>query len=223
MKRTLKLSVALLFGSSLAMAQKMPLEGVGTKHTAPAPAASAYGGIAFPGNPEGINVRRVEIFGSYSLVIPAPSWGLPSNTRGIGIDMSTSINLTRWFAAEGDFGWNRAWAHFPGVRVTDHGMLFAGGPRFMYRQGRLAVFGHALFGANRLTVSSSIPGISVLGIPIAGASVTDTAMAAVFGGGADIEISKHVALRNQVDYLPTNHLRQMQNNHRFLFGFVVKL
>lgn len=222
MKQTVMLSVALFFGSSFATAQ-MPLEGVGTKHMAPAPAATAYGGVAFPGNPEGLDVPRVEIFGSSSLVIPAPSWGLPSNTRGIGFDTSASINLKRWFAAEADFGWNRAWADFPGVGVTDNGVLFSGGPRLTYRQGRLGVFGHALFGANRLTVSSSIPGISVLGVPIAGASITDTSMAAVVGGGADIEISTHIALRNQVDYLPTHHLSQMQNNHRFLFGFVVKL
>lgn len=222
MKRTLMLSVALLFGPSLAVGQKMPLEGVGTRHTPAVPAARAHG-IALPGNTEGLDVPRVEIFASSSLVIPAPSWGLPSNTRGIGFDTSASINLNRWLATEADFGWNRAWADFPGVSVTDKGVLFSGGPRLTYRQGRLAVFSHALFGANRLTVSSSIPGISVLGVPIAGTSVTDTSVAAVFGGGADIEISTHVALRNQVDYLPTNHLRQMQNNHRFLFGFVVKL
>lgn len=217
------LSIVLLLGPSLATAQKMPLEGVGTKHIAPAPAASAYGGIALPGNPEGLDIPRLEIFGSGSLVIPAPSWGLPSNTRGVGFDTSVSINLNRWLAGEGDFGWNRAWAHFPGVSVTDNGVLFSGGPRLTYRQGRLAVFSHALFGANRLIVSSSIPGISVLGVPIVGASVTDTSMAAVVGGGADIEITTHVALRNQADYLPTHHLSQMQNNHRFLFGFVVKL
>ena len=217
------LSVALLFGSSLAMAQ-MPLEGVGTKHTPPAPAASAYGGVAFPRNPEGLDVSRVEIFGSYSLAIPAPSWGLPSNTRGIGIDTSASINLKRWFAAEGDFGWNRASANLSGIIVTDHGMLFSGGPRFAYRQGRLAVFGHTLFGANRLTVSSALPGLIVLGVSFPSATtVTDTAMAVVIGGGADIEISAHVALRSQVDYLPTHHLSQIQNNHRVSLGFVVKL
>ena len=216
------LSVALLFGSSLAMAQ-MPLEGVGTKHTPPAPAARAYSGVAFPGNPEGLDVPRVEIFGAYSLAIPAPSWGLPSNTRGIGTDTSASINLNRWFAAEGDFGWDRASANFSGIIVTDHGVLFSGGPRFTYRQGRLGVFGHALFGANRLTVSSSIPGMSILGVSFPGATITDTSMAAVMGGGADIEISAHVALRSQVDYLPTHHLKQIQNNHRVSFGFVVKL
>jgi hypothetical protein len=223
MKRTLMLSVALLFGASLATAQKMPLEGVGTKRTAPAPAASAYGGIPLPGNSEGLDVPRVEIFGSSSLVIPAPSWGLPSNTRGIGFDTSASINLNRWLAAEGDFGWNRAWAEFPGVGVTDNGVLFSGGPKLAYRQGRLSVFSHSLFGANRLTISSSIPGLTVLGVSFPGASITDTSMAAVLGGGADIEITTHVALRNQVDYLPTHHLSQMQNNHRFLLGFVVKL
>ena len=222
MMRSVILSVALFFGSSFAMAQ-MPLEGVGTKHIAPAPVASAYGGIRFPGNPEGLDVPRVEIFGSYSLTIPAPSWGLPSNTRGVGFDTSASINWNRWLAAEGDFGWNRAWAHFPGVSVTDHGMLFAGGPRLAYRQGRLSLFGHALFGANRLTASSSVPGLSILGVSSPGATITDTSMAAVLGGGADIEISTHLALRSQVDYLPTHHLSQIQNNHRVSFGFVVKL
>jgi hypothetical protein len=222
MKRTLILSAALLFGPSFAIAQ-MPLEGVGTRHTHPAPAASTYGGIALPGNPEGLDVPRVEIFGSGSLVIPAPAWGLPSNTRGIGFDASASFNLSRWLGAEGDFGWNRAWAHFPGVGLTDSGVVFSGGPRLTYRQGRLSVFSHALFGANRLTVTSSVAGISVLGVPITGTSVTDTAMAAVVGGGADIALTPRVALRNQVDYLPTHHLSQIQNNHRFLFGFVVKL
>lgn len=222
MKRTIMLSIALFFGAPFAGAQ-MPLEGVGTKHTPPAPAASAYGGIGFPRNPEGLDVPRIEIFGSYSLIIPAPSWGLPSNTHGIGIDTSVSINLKRWFAAEGDFGWNRASAQVAGITETDHGTLFSGGPRFTYRQGRLGVFGHVLFGANRLTASFSIPGISLLGVPIPGTTITDTSMAAVVGGGADIEISPHVALRTQVDYLPTHHLSQMQNNHRVSFGFVVKL
>ena len=120
------LAVALFFGSPLAMAQ-MPLEGAGTKHI---PAAPAARGIVFRGNPEGLGVPRVEIFGSYSLAIPAPSWGLPSNTRGIGMDTSASINLKPWFAAEGDFGWSRASAELFGVTLTDHGMLFAGGPRF---------------------------------------------------------------------------------------------
>ena len=155
----------------------------------------------------------MEIFGSYSLAIPAPSWGLPSNTRGIGIDTSASINLKRWFAVEGDFGWNRATANIAGLTETDRSMQFSGGPRLTYRQGHLGVFSHALFGANRIT--SSIPSLST--------SITDTSLAAVIGAGADIEISRHVALRNQADYLPTHHLSHMQNNHRFSFGFVVKL
>ena len=119
MKRTIMLSFAMVVGSSLAMAQ-MPLEGVGTKHTPPAPAATAHVGAAFAENPEGSGVPRLEIFGSYSLAIPAPSWGLPSNTRGIGTDMSASINLKRWFAAEGDFGWDRASANFSGITTSPH-------------------------------------------------------------------------------------------------------
>ena len=211
MKRTIMLSVAIFVGSSLAMAQ-MPLEGVGTKHTLPAPAAAAHVGATFSENPEGLGVPRVEIFGSYSLAIPAPSWGLPSNTRGIGVDTSLSVNLKRLFAVEGDFGWNRATANIAGLTQTDRFMLFSGGPRFTYRQGRLSVFSHALFGANRIT--NSIPSLSI--------NITDTSLAAVIGAGADIEISRHLSLRNQADYLPTHHLSQMQNNHRFSFGFVVK-
>ena len=213
------LSVALFFVSPLAMAQ-MPLEGVGSRHVAPAPAAR---GLVPHGNSEGLNVPRVEIFGALSMVIPAPAWQLPSNTRGVGFDGSASINLKEWFAAEGDFGWSRAWANISGVSLVDSGTLFSGGPRVTYRQGRLAVFGHALFGANRLTVSFSVPGLSLLGVPVPGSSITDTSMAAVMGGGADIEIRPNLALRCQVDFLPTHHLSQLQNNHRVLFGFVVKL
>jgi hypothetical protein len=198
--------------------------------SAPSPAASVRIPTAFNGysgnEASGLEEKdysRIEIFGSSSLEIPAPSWGLPSNTRGVGFDTSASINLNRWFAAEGDFGWNRAWANISGISLTDGGTLFSGGPRVAYRQGRLAVFGHALFGANRLTASFSIPGVSLLGVPVPGTTITDTSMAAVLGGGTDIEIRPHLALRTQVDYLPTHHLSQIQNNHRVLFGFVVKL
>jgi hypothetical protein len=198
--------------------------------SAPAPSASARIPSAFSGyagngasGSEERDYSRIEIFGSYSLEIPAPSWGLPSNTRGMGIDTSASINLNRWVALEGDLGWNRATANFAGITAIDRSMLFSGGPKYTYRQGRLSVFAHALFGANRLSASSSIPGIVILGIPFPSATITDTSLAAVIGAGADIEISRHIALRNQADYIPTHHLSQLQNNHRFSFGFVVKL
>jgi hypothetical protein len=197
---------------------------------APAPAASVHIPSAFSGysgneasGSEERDYSRIEIFGSYSMEIPAPSWGLPSNTRGMGIDTSASLNLTRWFALEGDLGWNRATANFAGITAIDRSMLFSGGPRYTYREGRLSVFVHVLLGANRLTASSSIPAIIILGVPFPSATVTDTSLAAIIGAGADIQISRHVALRNQADYLPTHHLSQIQNNHRFLFGFVVKL
>jgi hypothetical protein len=183
---------------------------------------SGYSGKARSGSEER-DYSRIEIFGSYSMEIPAPSWGLPSNTRGMGIDTSASINLKRWLALEGDLGWNRATANFAGITAIDRSLLFSGGPRYTYRQGRLGVFAHALFGANRISASSSIPAIVVLGVPFPSATVTDTSLAAVIGAGADIEISRHLSLRNQADYLPTHHLSQIQNNHRFLFGFVVKL
>jgi hypothetical protein len=217
MKRILMSVAVLLVGSSFAMGQA-PQYGVGAKNTPPAAAATAYGGAAFPGNPEALGVPRVEIFGSYSLAVPAPSWGLPGNAHGI--DTSASINLNRWFAVEGDFGWNREATTVAGITETDRSMVFSGGPRFSYRQGRLDVFGHFLFGVNRLT--ASIPSLSLFGVSIPSTSVADTSLAALAGGGADIEITRHVALRNQADYLPTHHLKQMQNNHRFSFGIVVK-
>lgn len=212
------LAFALFFGSPLAMAQ-MPLEGVGTKNVPIAPAAR---GIVPHGGSEGLGIPRLEIFGAFSITVPAPAWQLPSNTRGGGIDGSASFNLSQWFAAEGDFGWSTASANVSGVSLLDRGTLFSGGPRATYRQGRLAVFAHALFGANRLTVTFSVPGLSLLGVPVPGKSITDTAMAAVLGGGADIEIRPRLALRSQVDFLPTHHLSQLQNNERILFGLVAK-
>lgn len=199
----------------------LPSTSVSTPQPAPAPAASVrlpsptFGGYS-PVRGSGLEERdysRVEIFGSYSLGIPSPSQGLPNYN---GFDASVSINATKLFAAEGDFAWQRGSTvlNLLGIALNDttHSILISGGPRFTYRQGRIAVFGHLLVGADRFSDS--------LGFLSAASGLYS--IAGIAGGGADIELSRHMAIRNQADYVATHHANMLQNNHRFSFGVVVK-
>jgi len=195
-----------------------------TRQRPPAPAASGLPSVGFDGNPleegygssEERDYSRVDIFGAYSLGIFAPSNGLPNQN---GFDTSASFNLRSWFGVEGDFDYN--FGSVPAtdptlgsVNVTIRGLTFGGGPRFTYRQGRLAVFGHLLVGEDRLSASlTDIPSIPFI----------DNSMAGIAGAGADIDISKHLAIRSQADYLATHHFSILENNHRFSFGVVVRL
>ncbi len=51
----------------------------------------------------------------------------------------------------------------------------------------------------------------------------DNSMAGIAGAGADINISKHLVIRSQADYLATHHFSILEKNHRFSFGVVVRL
>ncbi len=196
----------------------------GTQQRAPAPAASGLPSLGFDGYPrqegygtsEERDYSRVDVFGAYSLGVFAPSEGLPNQN---GFDTSASFNLRRWFGVEGDFDYNFgsvvvADPTFGNLNVTIRGLTFGGGPRFTYRQGRLAVFGHLLVGEDRLSASlTDIPSTPFI----------DISMAGVAGAGADINVSKHVAVRSQADYLATHHFSILENNHRFSFGLVIRL
>ncbi len=100
--------------------------------------------------------------------------------------------------------------------------------------GRTSVFGHALFGQ---ALSNLGGGIS---LPIIGgisSGVTSaTAFAMAFGGGVDIGLSRHFAIRvAQVDYLRTNfssadalstgllsNINGHQNSYRYSAGIVFR-
>ncbi len=79
------------------------------------------------------------------------------------------------------------------------------GPVLTYRnKSRLTPFLHALFGVDRYTLDAST--ISGLATPASSTATTYTDFAAALGGGLDLRIIHHVALRLvQVDDYETTH------------------
>ena len=108
------------------------------------------------------------------------------------------------------------------------------GPTITASAGRSSLFAHALFGEARSSLGAGV------GIPIIGGISTGitsaNAFAMAFGGGVDIGLTRHLAIRAiQVDYLRTqfnatdalttglsSSLGNRQNSFRFSTGVVFR-
>jgi hypothetical protein len=183
------------------------------------PAGSEYG-------------TRATIFGGYSY--------LRNSTNGFsGWEGQGTFNFNRYFGITADvsgasltpFGFS-ALGFSAGTYQHLNNYLF--GPTVTASLGRSAVFAHALFGA-----AHSSLGVGV-GIPIIGGvstSITSAnAFAMAFGGGIDIGLTRHLAIRAvQVDYLRTqfnatdalttglsSSLGNRQNSFRYSTGAVLR-
>lgn len=77
------------------------------------------------------------------------------------------------------------------------------GPTVSTSFGKSSVFAHALFGAAHQSLGAgvSVPIIGGASVPLE----SSTALAMAFGGGVDIGISRHFAIRAaQIDFVRTN-------------------
>jgi hypothetical protein len=163
---------------------------------------------------------KAEIFGGYSF--------FRANPDGInlhGWNASVTGNITHWFGVEGDFSGHYASPNvygftIPYANINSH--TFMAGPKLTYRAESVAPFAHFLIGAARASTGAF------------GASVADTALAAVVGGGIDIRLNDSLSIRAiQADYLMTRFktgpeiyfsgFNERQNNFRFSAGIVIKL
>ena len=163
---------------------------------------------------------KAELFGGYSYFRSNPD-GFNLN----GWNASATANITNWFGVEGDFsghyGSPRVFGfEVPFVDVSSH--TFMAGPKLTYRAKTVVPFAHFLIGAARASTGAF------------GFSISDTAMAAVAGGGIDINVNKSLAFRAiQADYLMTRFepgtqllfggFDNRQNNFRISAGLVLKL
>jgi hypothetical protein len=175
---------------------------------------------------------RATIFGGYSY--------LRNNSNGFsGWEGQGTFNLNRYLGVTADVS---------GARVTPFSFSALGfsagtyqhlnnylfGPTVTATVGRSAVFAHALFGEARASLGAGV------GIPIIGGISTGitsaNAFAMAFGGGVDIGLTRHLAIRAvQVDYLRTqfnatdalttglsSSLGNRQNSFRFSSGIVFR-
>jgi len=152
--------------------------------------------------------RGMEISGQYQYIRIYPGAGAPSSScQGAG--GTFAVNMNRWLGLVGDVGGCRVTGLAAGSSAHEINYLF--GPRLSYRtHGRLTPYGQVLFGGERATASAT-------GVP----SVSTNAFAMTFGGGADVELTRHLSFRAiQFEYLYTHFSGAKQNNLRVQSGLV---
>jgi len=135
---------------------------------------------------------------SYSYFRLGGSGGLNQN----GVSGSVAYNPNRWLGIVGDFGGYHASP--AGVSLNTYTYLF--GPRLTLRNPtKINPFAQALFGGSR----------------ISGGGGGSNQFAYSVGGGVDIGLLPHLALRPQVDYIGLNTPVLRTNCTRISVGFVV--
>ncbi|MGA2987149.1 MAG: outer membrane beta-barrel protein [Terriglobia bacterium] len=160
--------------------------------------------LVMPGLALAQETPKVEVFGGYSNLnanMNASSFNLN------GVNFSAAENLNSWFGGALDIS-----SHFGtenGLKTNTESVAY--GPVFSYRKYKSVVpFGHALLGAVR-------GGPEYLNI-----SKPEERFGVYVGGGLDVKISPHVALRLvQADYLMTRFSSARQDNIRLSAGIVL--
>lgn len=148
---------------------------------------------------------KVEVFGGYSYLMADING---SSFHLQGVNFSVAENVNSWFGGALDFS-----SHFTteaGFRTNTESLTY--GPVFSYRKHpKVVPFGHALLGAARGSpeyLSISNPGFC---------------FGVLAGGGVDVKISSHAALRLfQADYLLTRFGARRQDNLRLSAGIVLR-
>jgi hypothetical protein len=144
----------------------------------------------------------VEVSAGYSYLRLGGSGGLNQH----GGSVSVAGNVNNWFGIVGDFG---AYHNSPfGASFNTYTFMF--GPRFSLRAGKVTPFVQTLFGGAHLKASGF------------GVSSSITPFAASVGGGVDLQLSRHIDLRPQVDYIALRSHGSTQNVGRASLDLVFR-
>ncbi len=136
----------------------------------------------------------------------------------VGFSGSLFYDFTPHVAVGGEvsivFGSNRIGTN---IDTSLHRYTYLFGPQFSFNANdKVKVFVHPLFGGVHDTTKTTIGTTSV--------SSSATAFAMAFGGGVDVGVSSHIAVRPfQFDYVLTHFGAPRQNNFRFSSGIVFEL
>ena len=168
-----------------------------------------------------------ELAFGYSLTRYSTTGPLEQFTANGG-SSSIAFNFNRKIGLVADFGgYNNN--NIRGFNVDNTMFTYLFGPRFTARGEHVNIFGHTMFGGAHISGSA--------GPLIAGGTTTqafeesNNSAAFLIGGGFDVHLSKHIALRPaQLDYLlirfnPTvagKELSSTQNNFRYSAQLVFK-
>jgi hypothetical protein len=144
--------------------------------------------------------QSADVSVGYSYFRLGNSGGLNQN----GISGSVAFNPNRWLGIVGDFGGY----HASPAGVSNDTYTFLFGPRVTLRNPtNITPFAQALVGGSRLTIG--------------GGGGSSNHFAFSVGGGVDIGLLPHLALRPQVDYVGLRSSGTTLNCTRVSVGFVI--
>lgn len=116
-----------------------------------------------------------ELFIGYQYMRVGGSGGINAN----GFNTSATHNFNRWIGATGDF--SGAYKNVGGANVNSY--MYTFGPTFSARSERVTPFVHVLLGGFHLSASAG------------GFSGSVNGFAMMIGGGLDVKVSDHFAIR----------------------------
>jgi Outer membrane protein beta-barrel domain len=151
---------------------------------------------------------KATVFGGYSYLRNGSSNNFGGSNSLNGWEGQATYNFTPYLGITADInGSYRTAASFallPGVSASANQRLysFLFGPTVTANMGPVSVFGHALFGEAHSSLGAGV------NLPIIGGLsqglTSANAFAMAFGGGIDIPVSRHFAIRAaQVDFVRT--------------------
>jgi hypothetical protein len=123
---------------------------------------------------------KAEVFGGYQYtqvggVVNANGW-----------NAAVTGNVNRWFGVTADF----SGAYKSVGTVNANALTYTFGPVFSMRNKRVTPFAHALFGGFHVSAG------------FLGANASTNGFAAIVGGGVDVKVTSHVAVRAiQADWI----------------------
>lgn len=149
---------------------------------------------------------KVELFGGYSYV----------GGNFHGWNASVAGNVNKWFGVVADVSGHTGGFDDINLRERQKINSFLAGPRFSIRKHkRLTPFVHALFGPTRVSIRSTENGENF--------SASDTGFSMFLGGGLDIKVNDHVAIRAiQVEYGRAHLFDESQARGRVAVGIVFR-
>jgi hypothetical protein len=171
------------------------------------------------------NPRPFEVGASYDYLRVNTTFDIPNGGSGGGSTATkTNLNLNGWNAevAYNPFCILGVVAHFSGAYgtptiggfpVTSHVYSYVFGPRLNWRNSSpFTPFAEGLFGGAHANFSNIDLG-----------SESQSAFEGDFGGGVDIAVGPHMAIRPKADYVLTHFGSRNQNNASVSVAFVLKL
>ncbi len=156
---------------------------------------------------------QLDLYGGYDYVrfnvnAKVPGFPASSSYNGNGGGGQLEYNMDRWLGVVGDVsGYG-----IPTYGATAAAMSYLFGPRINLRERRVTPFAQTLFGG--LLASNGV-----------GVGGTQNHFAMTAGGGLDVNVSQHVAVRPvQAEYFMTRYpdgLDNRQNNFRYSAGVIL--